>query len=110
MDPRVEEILMARAMQDAANMPTPLEAIAAGGGVTSAAGMLAGRGIKGRMAGGLVGLILGGGLGAGTRQLMIDNSPAAQLLAKGQVEGFTENDIQHLKNVLADTYTEMGLR
>ena len=115
MDPRVEEILMARAMQDAADKPTPLEAIAAGGGAGSIAGILAGRGGKGlgiqrRMAGGLVGLILGGGLGAGTRQLMIDNSPTAKLLAKGQVEGFTESDMDYLKEIIGDTYAQMGLR
>jgi hypothetical protein len=32
-----------------------------------------------RMAGGLVGAILGGGLGAGTRQMMIQDSPAASV-------------------------------
>ena len=38
-----------------------------------------------RMAGGLVGAILGGGLGAGARELMISESPAARLLARAQV-------------------------
>ena len=111
MDPRVEEILMARAMQDAADKPTPLEALTTGGGAGSVAGMLAGRGLKGRMAGGLVGAILGGGLGVGTRQMMINNSPAAKILARAQAQGgLTPSEIDQLEAVIADTYTQMGLR
>ena len=117
MDPRVEEILMARAMQDGASQPTALEALSlgAGGGATLGA-MLAGGGktigdkFTRRMAGGLVGAILGGGLGVGTRQMMIDNSPAAKILAKGQTEGLTSSDVELLKDILADTYTQMGIR
>ena len=110
MDPRVEEILMARAMKDAADKPTSLEALAAGGGAGSIAGMLAGRGIRNRMAGGLVGAILGGGLGVGTRNAMISASPAANLLAKAQTEGLTSDDQRLLQRIIADTYTQMGLR
>ena len=110
MDPRVEEILMARAMQDGANTPTALEALTAGGGAGSIAGMLAGRGIKGRMAGGLVGAILGGGLGVGVRNAMIGASPAANLLAKAQTQGLTASDQEALQDIIANTYTQMGLR
>ena len=111
MDPRVEEILMARAMQDAADKPTPLEAITAGGGAGSIAGMLAGGKLGKRMAGGLVGVILGGGLGAGTRNMMINNSPAAKILAKAQAQGgLTSIEIDQLERIIADTYTQMGLR
>lgn len=40
-----------------------------------------------RMAGGLTGLILGGGLGAGMAALMKQESPSAQLLGKIQSQG-----------------------
>jgi hypothetical protein len=40
-----------------------------------------------RMAGGLTGLILGGGLGAGMSALMKKESPSAQLLGKIQAQG-----------------------
>ena len=110
MDPRVEEILMARAIKDGAEKPTSLEALIAGGGAGSIAGMLAGRGLKGRMAGGLVGAILGGGLGVGTRDMMIGNSPAANILAKAQTQGLSADDQRILQDIIADTYTQMGLR
>ncbi len=110
MDPRIEEILMARAMQDNASVPTTGEAFTGGGALGTAAGALAGRGIKGRMAGGLLGAILGGGLGVGTRQMMINNSPAASILAKAQTQGLNEDDRELLARILSDTYSEMGLR
>lgn len=116
MDPRVEEILMARAIQDAADKPTPVEALAMGGaGGATLGALLSGRG-KGfekfgnRMAGGLVGAILGGGLGVGARNAMIGNSPAANMLAKAQTEGLTADDQRILQQIIADTYTQMGLR
>ena len=60
-----------------------------------------------RMAGGLVGLILGGGLGAGTAEMMKQNSPAAQLLAKLQVQGtLTASEEASLQNILADAYSQ----
>ena len=62
-----------------------------------------------RMAGGLIGLILGGQLGPQLRQEMIDNSPAAELLAKFQSGTGTAADAYRLKEVLADTYTQMGV-
>jgi len=63
-----------------------------------------------RMAGGLVGAILGGGLGVGTRQAMMQNSPAADLLAKLQVNGsLTYADKQKLQGMLADSYSNSTL-
>ena len=62
------------------------------------------------MAGGLVGAILGGGLGAGTRQMMIQESPAAALLAKAQAQGdLGASDREMLQRILTDTYSTMGL-
>ena len=59
-----------------------------------------------RMAGGLVGAILGGALGAGAREIMIAESPAARLLARAQVNGeMTAADEKMLEDILADTYS-----
>ena len=59
-----------------------------------------------RMAGGIVGLILGGALGEGTRRMMIEGSPTSQMLAKLQTnpEGLSEQDLMQLKSLLASTY------
>ena len=62
-----------------------------------------------RMSGGLIGLILGGGLGSGLRQMAINESPAAELLAKIQTGTFTAADKNKLQVVLADTYKQMGI-
>jgi hypothetical protein len=61
------------------------------------------------MTGGLVGMIMGGALGEGIRQLAIRDSPAATLIAKGQAQGFTDADKIQLARVLEDTYTQMGI-
>ena len=59
-----------------------------------------------RMAGGLVGAILGGALGAGARELMIQESPAARMLARIQTSGeMTAADEKMLEDILADTYS-----
>jgi hypothetical protein len=59
-----------------------------------------------RMAGGLVGAVLGGALGAGARQAMISESPAARMLAKVQVNGeLSPSDERILEDILADTYS-----
>ena len=59
-----------------------------------------------RMAGGLVGAILGGALGVGTAQMMKQNSPAAGMLAKLQTQGdLSASDIASLQQVLGDTYS-----
>ncbi len=62
----------------------------------------------GRMAGGLVGAILGGALGVGAKQMMIQGSPAGELLAKIQVDGeLTPAEANQLRGVLADTYNNI---
>ena len=62
-----------------------------------------------RMAGGLVGLILGGALGAGTRQMMIDGSPTAAMLAKLQTspDGLNEQEMMQLEALLSDSYKDI---
>ena len=129
MDPVVEEILMARAMRDSQGVPDINSAVTAGGIVgalggaaagslphavlKNTMGRLPGRGgpMKpgARMAGGLVGAILGGGLGAGTRQMMIQDSPAAAILAKAQTGELTASDQERLADILTETYQQMGI-
>ena len=59
-----------------------------------------------RLAGGLTGMILGGGLGAGAAALMKQESPAAQLLGKIQAQGgeLDEVDQIQLGQMLGDIY------
>ncbi len=62
-----------------------------------------------RMAGGLVGAILGGALGEGAKQLMVQNSPSAELLAKLQVTGdLSPQDTKTLQYLLSDTYSNIA--
>jgi hypothetical protein len=62
------------------------------------------------MAGGLVGAILGGGLGMGARQMMIQESPAANMLAKMQAQGtLNPLDRNQLQSVLKDIYNNPGM-
>ena len=115
----IEDILLARAQQDEEQrMGTGTSAIL-GAGLGGTAGITVGgmgrrlnadgqiQGKTGRrMTGGLVGLILGGGLGAGARQAMLSESPAARMLAKVQTEGeLTHMETRALQDVLADTYS-----
>ena len=59
-----------------------------------------------RMAGGLTGLILGGGLGAGTAALMKRDSEAGRLLGKIQAQGgqIDKVDEMQLAQLLGDMY------
>ena len=59
-----------------------------------------------RMAGGLTGMILGGGLGAGMAAIMKQESQAAQLLGKVQAQGgeMSEVDKAVLGKLLGDIY------
>ena len=62
------------------------------------------------MAGGLVTAILGGAVGAGARNAMTANSPAASLLAKLQVQGqLNSSDQRNLERILGDTYKNTTL-
>ena len=106
----VEEILMAKAMADARDKPDPAVAMGTGAGLGTAGGMMMGRGVRGRLAGGLVGAILGGGLGMGVRQMMIKESPAANMLAKIQAQGdLNPRDRLQLQSVLKDIYNQGGM-
>ena len=81
--------------------------LAAGQGLTPSRGQQFRSRIKpgARMAGGLVGAILGGGLGAGVKAMTTQDSPAASLLAKLQTGGLTASEEQELTRVLTDTYS-----
>ena len=112
MDPKVEEILLAKAIADNQSQVSQQTATNIGGSLGAASGLLAPGGPVKRMAGGLVGAILGGQLGSTIRQMAVQESPAGALLAKAQAQGgeLSEIDKRALQNVLAETYSEMGLR
>ena len=123
----IEDILLARSMADESQQTSPGQGALIGAGLAGAAGIgytdlaarlrpqtqmdvMPPRGYRlkpgHRMAGGLVGAILGGALGAGTAATMKQNSPAATLLAKLQTEGeLNPVDQQALQSILADTYS-----
>ena len=116
----IEDILLAKALADAESRPDPAVAMGGGAAVGGVLGVLGGQvphsignalGAKSsmrpgfRMAGGLVGAILGGGLGMGVRQAMINESPAANMLAKMQSQGRLDvMDQYELQKVLKDIY------
>ena len=122
----IEDILLARAQQEEANRPSTGTAASLGATGGALLGMMAGQPVHNagvlinkmsgrkanpvkpgmRMAGGLVGAVLGGALGAGAQQMMIKESPAARMLAKVQTTGeLSYADQQALENILADTYS-----
>ena len=115
----IEDILLARAQKEESERISTSNAALLGAGVGGTAGItigdLAQRLTPGkktplkpgfRMAGGLVGAILGGALGAGTRQLMMTESPSARILAKLQTQGdLSPSDQNALQTILADTYS-----
>ena len=59
-----------------------------------------------RAAGGLTGMVLGGGLGAGVSAIMQQESPAARLLAKMQTGNMDEFSTKELESLLAATYNK----
>ena len=122
----IEDILLARAQQDEASRPSTGTAASLGATGGALLGMMAGQPVHNagvlinkmsgrqanpvkpgmRMAGGLVGAVLGGALGAGAKQMMIQESPAARMLARVQTQGeLSYADQQALENILADTYS-----
>ena len=110
MDPRVEEILMAKIAADNAAQPTMNQAGTLGATVGGTLGVLGGRGFKGKMAGGLMGALMGGAGGIGVRNAMIQEVPEARLLAKIQAQGeVTEADKAVIQNMLTEAYSKMGL-
>ena len=101
----IEDILMAKAMADAQSKPDPAVAMGTGAALGALPGFMMGRGVRGRMAGGLFGTIMGGGLGLGVRQMMINESPAANMLARLQTTGNLDAmDKYALQKVLKDIY------
>ena len=115
----IEDILLARAQQEQEEQMSPATSMILGAGVGGTAGVTVGgmgrrlnpdgtqQGKTGRrMAGGLVGLILGGGLGPVAKEAMIGESPAGRMLAKLQTQGtLSHKDANALQDILADTYS-----
>ena len=122
----IEDILLARAQQEEQGQMSTGTAGSIGATAGGILGMVAGQPVHNagvlinkmngrqpnrikpgvRMAGGLVGAILGGALGAGARESMMSESPAARMLAKIQAQGeLSYTDQQQLENILADTYS-----
>ena len=130
MNRDIEQILLARAAQEAESGPKLSDMVALGAAGGAAVGALSGvpfdfvgrgvgklRGTNGmfkpgaRMAGGLVGAILGGGLGAAAQQAAIrETGEAGALLAKIQSQGgINALDQVRLEAVLKDAYSQQGL-
>jgi len=102
----IEDILLQRAALDKEQAIDPGTAAALGAGTGATIGVMGNK--KKRMAGGLVGLILGGGLGVGARQQMVSESPAARMLAKLQTTGtLTRGEQLELEDILTQTYTQI---
>ena len=102
-----EEALLFKAVKDEQERQASLgNAGLLGGAGGAAMGALAGRGGRGRMAGGLTGLILGGGLGAGAAALMQRESPAGKMLGKIQAQGgqLSKTDEIALASLLGEIY------
>ena len=105
----LEDVLAARAMKDGQAGPNMGQSAMIGGGLGALAGLANPiGGISGRMAGGLIGTILGGGLGAGTKALFTETSDAGRLLAKIHTGSLTDIDRYALEQILADAYTNPG--
>ncbi len=104
----IEDILYAKALADAQARPDPAAAMGTGAMLGSAAGFIGGG--KARLAGGLFGAIMGGGLGLGVRNMMVQESPAAAMLAKMQAQGtLNPMDRNQLQHVLKGIYNNPGM-
>lgn len=125
----IQDALLLQAQQDAANRENNGLAITAGALVGSLAGVGAGAPVHlvgrlkqrlgnvtpssyrpgARMAGGLVGAILGGSLGAGIQNEMMKESPAARYLAKLQMGGDLSLGEQiELEDILTKQYSSIA--
>lgn len=130
MNSDLEKILLAQAAREAEQGPRLSDVVALGAGGGAAIGALMGAGVHPigkaigslrktnhvlkpgtRMAGGLVGAILGGGLGAAAQQAAVSEpTGAGALLAKIQSQGgMTIDDQARLENILRDAYSAQGL-
>ena len=107
----IEDMLAARAADQAELQKNVGDVvIPVGGGTGSVLGVLAGKGVKGRMAGGLIGLLAGGGLGEVAKRELLGNNRPAELLAAIQVQGgLTPMQAQELESMVADSYSSRGL-
>ena len=105
----VQDILLQQAMLDNKNQPDPAVAMGVGGTGGALLGMMAGRGLRGRMAGGLLGAITSGALGGGLAKAMETSSPAGEMLAKIQANGgeLDTMDKMKLQQILTDVYGSM---
>ena len=130
MNSNIEQILLAQAAREAEEGPKLSDMVALGAGGGAAMGALMGTPVhavgKGvghlrgtnhmlkpgaRMAGGLVGMLIGGGLGAAAQQQAAQQTGAAgALLAKIQAQGgMTVEDEIALETVLKQAYSQQGL-
>ena len=116
MDPKIEELLLAKVISDnqdqVANLPTERAAANLGAILGGVGGVLAPTGGFGsRMAGGLIGTILGGQLGPAVRNMAIQESEVGPLLAKIQAQGgeTSATDKAAIQSFLADHYSKMGI-
>lgn len=126
MNPDIEKILLAQAAREAEQGPKLSDSVALGVGGGIALGAALGtpvnavQGMFGkrpmfkpgpRMAGGLVGALIGGGLGAIAQQQAIrETGEAGALLAKIQAQGgMSAQDELMMERVLRDAYTQQGL-
>ena len=125
----IEKVLLAKEARDAEERPSTQDVAIGGALAGSVVGGLTGNVLHNidkvlsarsgkhphvlkpgpRLAGGLLGAILGGALGAGTRELAMQNSPAAALLAKMQTGELNESERNQLRQVLTETYSDMGI-
>ena len=125
----LEQILLAKAAQDAEQGPRLSDMTALGAGVGAALGTMSGgvahtlarlgrkppEGLAKvrpgmRFAGGLAGAVLGGGWSWAQKTMTNEPSGAGRLLAKMQAQGgLNEMDKLQLESILAETYSKQGL-
>ena len=124
----VTDVLMQQAMLDNQNQPDPAVAMGIGATGGAALGAIGGMPLHAtgnvinralgrggqirpgfRAAGGLVGAIAGGALGAGLANMMKESSPAGNMLAKIQAQQgqLSAMDKMQLEAVLRDIYGNM---
>ena len=136
----VQDILMQQVLRDNQAQPDPAVAMGVGATGGALAGIAAGhlpqvaaqgvarmlppvkssqsmaQAMRGRIrpgfraAGGLLGAIAGGALGAGAANMMRTSSPAGEMLARIQATGgeLTSIEQMQLQQILADAYNNMG--
>ena len=110
MDPRVEEILMAKIVADNSSRPSMMDSAGLGAALGGTLGVAGGRGLRGKMAGGVANALLGAGIGAGVNQASRGQSDEAKLLAKIQTEGeVSEMDKAVIRDLVAKAYSQLRM-